>query len=98
MKGNTMTNEEVMRRIKDLQRTRGFGTREAQRDFYALEVVAGAFLEMEKRGRGAWLTQWQDTCSQCKKEFDIPTDANCKALWNYCPICGAKMDLEDLGE
>ncbi len=33
-------------------------------------------------------------CSYCKYDFDN----TCNAIddeWNYCPNCGAKMDLEE---
>ena len=64
---------------------------------FAVKADSHMWVELE-RPAGEWLTKWQDTCSQCKKEFDVPTDDNCKALWNYCPHCGADMRKEGEAE
>ncbi len=33
-------------------------------------------------------------CSVCKEEFVTIDETPAKNYWNYCPNCGAKMDLE----
>lgn len=44
-----MTNEEVLRRIKNLQRSIAIRTEYDKRNFEALEIVSGAFLKMEEQ-------------------------------------------------
>lgn len=43
-----MTNEEVLRRIENIQRSIAIRTEDDKRNFEALEIVSGAFLKMEE--------------------------------------------------
>lgn len=60
-----------------------------------------------ERKTGKWIiwaedrTEWYHvTCSECVEDVTatiplIGMFPNYKALWNFCPYCGTKMEVED---
>ena len=57
----------------------------------AVEVVHGWWTTVEDD----WTLDTIYKCSVCKEEFVTIDGTPAENLWNYCPNCGAKMDLED---
>lgn len=62
----------------------------------AVPVVHGRWIIKDNPGTG-W---YRVTCSECGEDVTstIPMIGffpNCKAIWEHCPYCGAKMDWED---
>lgn len=62
----------------------------------AVPVVHGRWIIKDNPGTG-W---YRVTCSECGEDVTstIPMIGffpNCKAIWDYCPYCGAKMDEKD---
>ena len=55
----------------------------------AVEVVHGEWTVIEDDYTDDTIYQ----CSVCKEEFVTIDDTPADNLWNYCPNCGAKMDL-----
>ena len=50
--------------------------------------------------RGRWIPAEPESdvifiCSKCETEISTSWDYDQDEMWNYCPICGAKMDKED---
>lgn len=52
--------------------------------------------------RGRWIEKedwaaddYYYTCSVCGEDFVLIEGSPGDNLWNHCPNCGAKMDLED---
>lgn len=49
---------------------------------------------------GKWIKQGDEyidayyTCSECKADWFIPDGTPAENSMHYCPVCGAKMDLE----
>jgi hypothetical protein len=59
--------------------------------------------DVVKVKHGYWEEYWDDDymesfhrCSECKNDAPAKRDTYCdQVLTNYCPICGAKMDLKE---
>ncbi|MCR4712285.1 MAG: hypothetical protein K5707_08280 [Clostridia bacterium] len=54
---------------------------------------------IEERKTGRWIETkvWGGRnffCSECRHEFTVDT-CMMKPIWNYCPNCGSRMDLEE---
>lgn len=54
-----------------------------------------------KHGRWkAWDLTWGRSiyvCTSCGDAMEVPTE-NGKLIFNYCPNCGARMDLDEVTE
>lgn len=73
------------------------------------ELMMLPFAQPEQR-KGKWIirdnpgTGWyRVTCSECGEDVTstIPMIGffpNAKPLWDYCPYCGCKMEVEDNGK
>ena len=55
----------------------------------AMDVIHGEWTVIEDDYNDDTIYQ----CSVCKEEFVTIDDTPADNLWNYCPNCGAKMDL-----
>ena len=73
---------------------------------HGFNTGAKAQLEADKREAerlGRWLPdnnsvyEMRFICSECKESQVVPTIGftKYKPLWDYCPICGARMDGEE---
>lgn len=72
-------------------------TRACTRDCYEVQLIkAQPTIEAEPVRRGQWLTEYGDhvraglrptfiCCSECGMVSTVK--------WNYCPICGAQMEV-----
>ncbi len=65
------------------------------------EFSTAPAVEAEPVRHGEWTVidnDWNEEtiykCSICKEELVTIDGTPAKDLWNYCPNCGAKMDLE----
>ena len=56
-------------------------------EFHAVEVVHGSWVRLDAH-KGVE----QFKCSTCRSECYVPTCMN-EPMYDYCPNCGAKMDL-----
>ena len=55
-------------------------------------------IEAEPVKHGRWVSDDSDVlfhCSECETQISTSWDYDCDEMWNYCPHCGAKMDLEE---
>lgn len=65
------------------------------------DIVPAADVEPARRGRWGrtdddWNSLTTFQCTVCGEEFCFETDEDLQLLnYNYCPNCGAKMDLEE---
>lgn len=72
-------------------------------DCIAIEIEGLPIADVEPVRRGEWLRTDDDwnslttfQCTVCGEEFCFEIDEDIELLnYNYCPNCGAKMDLED---
>lgn len=62
-------------------------------------AVRKAFDALEKQNTGRWIpdnTDYYHTkfiCSACGESEEVPTTGfGYGPMWNYCPMCGAKME------
>lgn len=87
-----MTNEEAIERLKWV-RKRICDITYSPESFEALNLAIKA---LEERPKGEWLLNSialdERMCSVCHEKFDnIPTCMG-EPLYNYCPICGARLE------
>lgn len=80
------------------------GRRSGLADCIAIEIEGLPATDVEPVRRGRWIS-WEDAdncipspnrheCSVCHDAAQVLVN-NIELLSNYCPNCGAKMDLED---
>lgn len=53
-------------------------------------------VEEVKHGRWIWMGETGDSrfmCSRCKGKENVPTCNGEPTIWEYCPNCGAKMEM-----
>lgn len=61
--------------------------------------------EAEERKTGKWLPdnnsvyKMRFICSECRESQVVPTTGftKYKPIWDFCPLCGAKMEVEHEG-
>lgn len=59
-----------------------------------IKSLPSAEVKSERHGRWIRLDNGKFKCSVCGIEEHVPTAFGSPCIWNYCPNCGAKMDLE----
>lgn len=61
------------------------------------ELARNGEIQRVKHGRWIETKEWGGrnfSCSECRFEFAVDT-CMLKPTWNYCPNCGARMDVPD---
>lgn len=97
-----MTIEEALRRLKDgdLYDRKGYVSSEGQEALDALEDVELTIKALEKRPVGKWIFHRDRyasggayyKCNLCKMKYSVGAYFEINEE-NYCPNCGAKMEV-----
>lgn len=61
------------------------------------QSIPAAYVREVRHGRWIWKGGEGDSrfmCSVCHCKEDVPTCNGEPTIWDYCPNCGSRMDLE----
>lgn len=84
---------------------RKYNVKPRQREWWMVQLaifadqIQEALKQSEKHGKWVFIKYDCAACSNCGKDIDTGFDTTQEALnsrgelYNYCPYCGAKMDL-----
>ena len=75
----------------------GHGWFETVKKVYAEDIAAMPTLNVVEVVHGRWVSDQADIlfhCSECETQISTDWDYD-DLIWNYCPNCGAKMDVKE---